>query len=83
MTDLCFEENAEDKTEEAFKLAISRFPQCIDGLQGLANLRILRARDKEARELLEKVVTLLLSNLEEEPSLDFRKQTVRLLVGIE
>lgn len=61
MTDLCFEENAEDKTEEAFKLALSHFPDCIDALQGLANLRILRKRDPEARELLEAVVKILLS----------------------
>ncbi len=73
MTDLCFEEGAEDKTEQSFMTALQIHGECIDALQGLANLRILRARDAEGRELLAKVVHLLFNSEEIEPSEDFRK----------
>ena len=59
MTDLCFEEGAEEKTHQAFEKAIELNPRSIDALQGLANVHILRARHKQARPLLKKVLELL------------------------
>lgn len=53
---LCDEENAESKCEENLKKALKISPENIDALQNMANLRILRGKDDEAKKLLKKVV---------------------------
>jgi hypothetical protein len=54
----------------------------IDALQTLANLRLIRAKDEEARNLVKRVVKLMLENKENLPSIDFRMVTCRLLVEL-
>lgn len=68
--------------------ALERDANNVDALQGLANLRIMRARDSEAIELLEKVVKVIKSKDNEEdfatlPPYDFRLQTSRLLIELQ
>jgi hypothetical protein len=48
----------------------------------MANLRVIRAKDDEARLLLKRAVKLMLDNRENLPSIDFRMITCRLLVEL-
>eukprot|EP00826_Nyctotherus_ovalis_P003479 TRINITY_DN1070_c0_g1_i5.p4 TRINITY_DN1070_c0_g1~~TRINITY_DN1070_c0_g1_i5.p4 ORF type:complete len:195 (-),score=66.03 TRINITY_DN1070_c0_g1_i5:1725-2243(-) len=58
-------------------------PDNADALQCLANLRILRERDVEASELLDKVLAQVLSESEDKVfNADFCKQTGRLLMEL-
>lgn len=57
---LCDEPNAEQTCEQCLQEALTRDPVNLDALQAMANLRILRERDAEAKELLQKVVDLTL-----------------------
>jgi hypothetical protein len=52
MTDLCDEPNAEQNCELSLKEALKMDSHNIDALQSLANLRMIRNKDDEARELL-------------------------------
>lgn len=52
MTDLCDEPNAESNCEVALNEALKMDSNNIDALQSLANLRMIRNKDDEARELL-------------------------------
>jgi predicted Zn-dependent protease len=56
----------------------------LDALQTLANLRVIRAKDEEARSLLKRMVKLMLKNKEEElPTIEFRMVSCRLLVELQ
>jgi hypothetical protein len=77
---LCDQPNAEQMCEEALMKALSIDKMNIDVLQCLANLRILRAKDQEAIELLEKVVKIIRDKSEltdplQMPTIEFRLQT--------
>ena len=52
---LCDEPEAEQECENCLAVSIKVDPNNLDGLQGLANLRLLRNRDSEAIELLKVV----------------------------
>ena len=58
-TDLCEEKDAEETCENCIKEALSLTPNSIEALLQFSNLRILRARDKEAAEALEKILVVL------------------------
>lgn len=84
---LCDQSNAEQICEESLIKALSYEELNIDALQCLANLRILRARDQEAIELLEKVVKNIREKSEltdpiHMPPIEFRMQTCRLLLEL-
>lgn len=53
---LCDELNAEQTCELCLKQALERDETNLDALQCMANLRILREKDVEGKELLQKVV---------------------------
>ena len=53
---LCDIENAENLCEQHLNKALKISPENIDALQNMANLRILRGKDDEAKKLLKKVV---------------------------
>lgn len=55
------EENAENACETCLQSALNIDPTNTDALQCLANLRILRERDAEGSELLDKVLAQVLS----------------------
>jgi Tfp pilus assembly protein PilF len=55
------EDNAESTCETCLQNALNIDPSNTDALQCLANLRILRERDTEASELLDKVLEQVLS----------------------
>lgn len=57
MTDLCDEPSAEQNCEFSLKEALKMDSHNIDALQSLANLRMIRNKDDEARELLGLVYT--------------------------
>lgn len=61
-TELCDKEGAEDSCEKALSEAIQVCDINPDVLIQYANLRILRMRDKEAREYMEKALELILSS---------------------
>ena len=72
---LCDIENAENLCEQHLKKALKVSPENIDALQNLANLRILRGKDEEAKKLLKKVVDQIYSKEEEKddlPTIEFR-----------
>lgn len=52
LTDLCFEENAEQICEEAVTSCLNMDPASLDGTQTLANLRISQSRKKDAASLI-------------------------------
>lgn len=84
---LCDAPDAEETWETALLKALEQDNSNIDALQGLANLRIMRAKDDEANELLEKVVNIIkqkdeLADPEQMPPYDFRLQTSRLLIEL-
>lgn len=58
---LCDEANAEQTCEASLKEALLRDDKNLDALQCLANLRALRERDAEARNLMQKVVETTLT----------------------
>eukprot|EP00826_Nyctotherus_ovalis_P003478 TRINITY_DN1070_c0_g1_i4.p5 TRINITY_DN1070_c0_g1~~TRINITY_DN1070_c0_g1_i4.p5 ORF type:complete len:196 (-),score=69.66 TRINITY_DN1070_c0_g1_i4:1725-2312(-) len=86
------EANAETTCETCLQNALSIDPDNADALQCLANLRILRERDVEASELLDKVLAQVLSESMERNltrigedkvfNADFCKQTGRLLMEL-
>jgi cytochrome c-type biogenesis protein CcmH/NrfG len=55
MTDLCDEPNAEQNCEAAIKEALKVDSNNVDALQSLANLRMIRDKDDEAKVHLTKV----------------------------
>lgn len=61
MTETSDEEDAEAACEKCLQSALNIDPSNADALQCLANLRILRERDTEATELLDKVLAQVLS----------------------
>ena len=61
MTDLCDEPNAEQNCEDSLKEALVVDPTNVDALQSLANLRMIRNNDVEAKEYLTQVVASILS----------------------
>lgn len=74
--------------EAALVKALEHDSENIDALQGLANLRIMRARDDEANHLLERVVKAIKDKEKSEdpncmPPYEFRLQTSRLLIELQ
>ena len=63
-TDLCDDPNAENICENSIKEALNYFPESIDALLQLSNLRILRKKDKEAKNAMYKILEKL-KNIEE------------------
>ena len=61
LTHISFEEGAEAICEKSLQTALSVDPSNADALQCLANLRILRDKDTEGSELLDKVLAQVLS----------------------
>jgi hypothetical protein len=55
MTDLCFEQDAEERCEEAIASSLATVPDGVDGKQALANLRLSQCRLDEASNLIEDV----------------------------
>ena len=55
-TDLCDDPNAENICENSIKEALNYCPDSIDALLQLSNLRIIRKRDKEAKEAMYKIL---------------------------
>ena len=55
-TDLCDDPNAENICENSIKEALNYCPESIDALLQLSNLRIIRKRDKEAKEAIYKIL---------------------------
>lgn len=98
MTDLWYisiivsdEENAEETCESSLKAGLSIDPTNADALKCLANLRILRERDPEASELLDKLLvqildeSIILKSFIDEGRVfndDFCKETARLLMEL-
>ncbi|CAI2374946.1 unnamed protein product [Moneuplotes crassus] len=85
---LCDLPEAEETCEGALQKAFEIENDNLDALQCLANLRIMRARDEEAIELLDRVLKTILEKQElgdpqEMPSIDFRLQTSRLYMELE
>lgn len=60
MTDLCDEPNAEQSCETALKEALSVDSNNVDALQSLANLRMIRDKDAEAKVHLTKVFDIVM-----------------------
>ena len=58
-TDLCEKNNAEEICENCIKEGLIISHNNIDILLQLSNLRILRKRDKEAKEILDKIMNLI------------------------
>ncbi len=58
-TDLCEKNNAEEICENCIKEGLIISHNNIDILLQLSNLRILRKRDKEAKEILDKIMSLI------------------------
>lgn len=96
MTDCCYDENAETFCENHLAEVLNNSKQqamkydenSVDALQNYANLRILRARDKEAIVFLQKVVSIIISKkhngIEDcEISPQFMTQTSRLLIELQ
>lgn len=84
---LCDQADAEQTCETALVKALEHDSDNIDALQWMANLRIMRAKDDEARECLDKVVTIIRQKDEtgdptQMPPFDFRLQTARLLIEL-
>lgn len=68
-TDLCDENNAEEICEKSIEEALKYCPESIDALLQLSNLRIIRKRDKEAKNamyiILDKIKNIEEGNIEE------------------
>ena len=60
MTDLCDEPNAEKNCEMALHEALKIDGTNIDALQSLANLRMIRDKDAEAKQHLSKVYEIII-----------------------
>jgi len=85
---LCDQADAEQTCETALLKALEYYSENIDALQGLANIRIMRARDQEAIELLNKVVEIVKQKSKSKdpndmPPFEFRLQTARLLIELQ
>ena len=81
------DQKAELTWEDCLKSALHLDAFNIDALQGLANLRVMRAKDDEAIELLSKVVAILKQKEEANdytsmPNFQFKMQTARLLIEL-
>eukprot|EP00347_Sterkiella_histriomuscorum_P001421 403372102 len=74
---LCDEPDAESECERCLREALKVDPTNLDALQQLANLRLIRARDQEAIELLNKCTKTML-----EPD-KFRMTTSRMSVELQ
>ena len=61
-TDLCDDPNAENICENSIKEALNYFPESIDALLQLSNLRILRKKDKDAKNAMYKILEILKNN---------------------
>ena len=61
-TDLCDDPNAESICEASIKEALNYCPDSIDALLQLSNLRIIRKRDKEAKEAMFKILDIIKKN---------------------
>lgn len=85
MTDLCFENNAEQECERALMLGLKEDgPNNVQLLQTMASLRLCQKNENEARVLMSKVVEQLLDNAPSDynkPLYDFRMSTVKILIG--
>ena len=55
MTDLCYEENAEDHCANYVALALERDPTSLDGNQALASLRLSQKRNQEASAIMQEL----------------------------
>lgn len=60
MTDLCFEEQAEQLCEAAITNALQSYPDSLDGAQALANFRLSQKRPNDAAAIIETVHTRLM-----------------------
>eukprot|EP00762_Andalucia_godoyi_P004181 ANDGO_06286.mRNA.1 putative assembly chaperone of rpl4 len=58
MTDLCFEQDAEQQCERAMTVALSVMPNNVEALQTLASIRISQQRPEEAKETLLRSLSL-------------------------
>ena len=63
-TNLCDDPNAENICEKSIEEALKYFPESVDALLQLSNLRILRKKDKEAKNAMYKILEKL-KNIEE------------------
>ena len=63
-TPLCDEKNAEKKCEEYLNKGMEYNPNSLDVLLQLSNLRIIRCRDDEALQYMEKIYSHILACLE-------------------
>ena len=63
-TNLCDDPNAENICEKSIEEALKYFPESVDALLQLSNLRILRKKDKEAKNAMFKILEKL-KNIEE------------------
>ena len=62
---LCDDSDAEQQCESNLEQALSVHEGSLDALQTLAQLRLLRKRDDEAKQLLKRVVTRTLELVEQ------------------
>jgi cytochrome c-type biogenesis protein CcmH/NrfG len=76
------EPKAEQECEKSLATALKIDSENLDALQTLANLRLIRAKDDEARTLLKRMVKLMLDNRDNLPAIEFRMVTCRLLVEL-
>eukprot|EP00941_MAST-03F_sp_MAST-3F-sp1_P000756 g756.t1 len=85
MSDLCFENDAEARCDEAILVALEAAPDSIMVLQTLANLRMCQNNRKEASAAMKKVCKLLAKCKENEeamPSFQERTVIVKLLIEL-
>lgn len=79
--------NAESNVEKFLTTALSFDPNNLDTLLQFSNLRILRRRDNEALEFMERIYTIIkdcvLQNLENYPSLEIVFQLAKNYLELE
>lgn len=85
MTDLCDEDNAEERCETYFTEAMKYDVGLPEPTQAFANLRLTQQRTEEAIPLLEETYRRLNENCDENtlPPLEFRVFTGKLLIEVE
>lgn len=58
MTDLCMQEDAEQKCEELIRAAMQACPESYEALQTMANMKMSQNKTKEALEFLNRSMSL-------------------------
>ena len=77
-TDLCDDPNAENICEKSIESALGYFPESVDALLQLSNLRILRKKDKDAKNAMYKIFEKLKNIGEQEGNLPERDMLINL-----